>query len=169
MKIRLACVVLAGFVFGAASVPNAFAELAKSGTYTGNFGWLTVGTNHTIYEGRVLFTGQFSGTFFNDADEGFMHKAAVLCPGAYDFDFNNKVGKAQGFCMLTDADGDTAQLQWDCQGDTVECSGPFTWIRGTGKYQGISGTNKFQALIVGISEHGNASGYSSWQGEWKLP
>lgn len=169
MKFKLLNVASVCLGLGFTSVLVTADELPKSGSFEGHFGWLAIGTSHTIYEGRVLFTGQFSGTFFNDAGEGFLHKAAVVCPGSYDFDFNNRVGKAQGFCSITDADGDTAQIEWKCQGDTVECPGTQRWINGTGKYLGISGDHSFNGIIVGQSEHGNSSGYSLWQGDWNLP
>jgi hypothetical protein len=149
---------------------HALAEPAKSGEYKGLFGWLTIGKTYTIKEGHALFVGEFSGTFFNDSGEGtFLHKSAVACPGSYEFNFDDKRGIASGFCIVTDRDGDKAFLQWNCQGDTVECPGTFTWIGGTGKYTGLSGKNKFNGVLVGSGEHGNSMGYSYWEGNWKLP
>lgn len=148
----------------------AWADPGKSGKYKGMFGWVTIGKMYTIQEGHAIFLGEISGTFFNDAGEGgFLHKSAAVCPASYEFQFNNKRGIASGFCTMTDRDGDKAFLEWNCEGDTVECPGSFTWIGGTGKYTGLSGKNKFNGVMIGASEHGNSMGYSSWEGEWNLP
>src|SRR5437867_2016424 len=140
---------------------NAEAQLAKQGTYSGKFGWYAVGKGFEIEKGHEFWVGEFSGTFFNDAGEGFMHETSWVCPGVNDV-INGVSQVSHGYCVITDKDGDKAFLVWKA-GKGFE--GDFQWTGGTGKYTGITGNNAFTALLIGPTP----SGYSLWKGEWKLP
>ena len=130
---------------------------------TGEFGWFGVGKAQEIEKGHVYWVGEFSGTFFNDKGAGSLfHRAGVKCPAFNDVDLNNKKGKAGGYCIITDTDGDQAYLSWRSEGDTVTGPGTFDYTGGTGKYKGISGANTF----VGVSQvnwkDGTTTGYATW-------
>jgi len=130
---------------------------------TGMFGWLGVGTAYQIEKDHTYWVGEFSGTFFNDKGDGaLMHHAAVKCPGFNDLDFTKKKGKAAGYCVITDHDGDQAYLAWTCEGDTSKCTGSFNWTGGTGKYAKISGANTFTGVTEVNHPDGKASGYAIW-------
>lgn len=141
--------------------------LEKEGTFTAHFGWYAVGNTFEIGgdKNHVFFVGEFSGTVFNDAGKGFLHLAAVVCPGVDDI--TNRVSNAHGYCTITDQDGDKIYVVWKCKGGP-RCEGDFQWTGGTGKYTGIKGDNTFYGVhenITGLT----LQGYSIWKGEWKLP
>ena len=164
MRFKEACVatfVLAILLFFG---PSAEAQLAKSGTYSGWFGWHSYGQTTDMGGKDSYWYGALNGAFRNDAGSGFMHNAAVICPGGgATIDGKTYV---QGDCVLTDQDGDKAILIWDCAFDAQgRCPGPLTWVVGTGKYKGISGKGTFDGGFVRTGPQG----YSFWKGEWKLP
>lgn len=143
---------------------SAQAQLAKSGSFEGVAAWSSYGELTKLPDGGSYWHGGFNGAFVNGAGSGFLHEAALTCPGA-----GAKVGGRQfyeGMCVLTDADGDQAMLLWNCelQADGI-CPGPQTWVAGTGKYEGISGKTTFEGRFIG----GTPQGVSRWRGEWRLP
>jgi len=130
---------------------------------TGEFGWFGVGKAQEIEKGHVYWVGEFSGTFFNDKGPGSLfHRAGVKCPAFNDVDLNNKKGKAGGYCVITDTDGDQAYLSWRSEGDTVTGPGTFDYTGGTGKYKGISGANTFVGVGQVNWKDGTTTGYSTW-------
>ena len=143
---------------------TAGAQIAKSGTYSGWFGWHSVGTLTDLGGGVLQWHGEFDGALRNEAGSGFMHNAAVICPGATLI----VAGHAhfRGNCIVTDQDGDRATLVWMCDAKVGErCDGPMEWVGGTGKYSGITGRNTFNGGFVGAGPQG----YALWKGEWRLP
>ena len=136
---------------------------AKSGKYTGHFGWYSVGQIFDIEEVHLFWVGEFTGIFFNDAGSGIFHQMSTKCPAVNDI--YDGVGHLHGYCIMTDADGDKAFLSWKCEGPAGKgCSGTFDWTAGTGKYTGIQGKNTFQSTNVTLNE-----GHVAWQGEYRLP
>ena len=142
---------------------TAQAQLAKSGKYSGQYGWSSSGTAFEMEEGRTIWVGSYGGAFFNDAGKGFLHNSSTLCVGYSDIVkgyFNS-----HGYCVVTDKDGDKAFITWTGTGDYPKLSGPFQWNGGTGKYTGMSGGNMFFAEFI----PGTDQGHVRWDGEWKLP
>jgi hypothetical protein len=137
--------------------------LEKEGKYKSYLGWTSTGNTVEVGPNHTFFTGEFTGTNFNDSGEGFLHETSFVCPGA--MDTNKGKYNGHGYCVVTDNDGDKAFLAWKCNGEEF-CRGDFQWTGGTGKYEGLSGDNTFFALI-GIG--GTAEGYSVSEGVWKLP
>ena len=88
--------------------------------------------------------------------------AGVKCPGSDDLDFNNKKSKASGYCIIQDLQGDQAFLKWQLEGDTQDGAGTFEYTGGTGKYKGISGSNKFVGNRILNWADGTASGHATW-------
>ena len=103
------------------------------------------------------------GVMFNDEGKGFMHKARVDC--ALFNDVNKGRANANGTCVVTDADGDKIFVEWKCTGMMPACPGTERFVGGTGKYEGISGDQKFQGNFIGDT----GAGWSDWNGEYKLP
>jgi len=149
-------------VFGA----HAEAQLPKQGTYTSHFGWYATGKTFELEKGHILFQGEFNGTNFNDAGHGFLHKTSVVCPGVNDV-INGASRASQGYCVVTDQDGDKAFLTWKGHKATEphKGGGEFQWAGGTGKYTGITGNNTYDAVFIVPP----TSGYSLLKGEWRVP
>ncbi len=86
----------------------------------------------------------------------------MRCPGWNDLNFATNKGKAGGYCILRDADGDQAFSVWESSGNATAGKGTFTFTGGTGKYQSIRGIYPF----VGVSQinwaDGIVTGYATW-------
>jgi hypothetical protein len=142
-------------LFITAALAFVSAARAEDWKAVGEFGWFGVGKAHEIEKGHVLWVGESSGTFFNEKGPGSLfHLAGVKCPGYNDLDFNNKKGKAGGYCIIRDLDGDQAYLTWRLDGDTENGTGTFDYTGGTGKYKGITGSNKFVGNRILGGRHG---------------
>ena len=57
------------------------------------------------------------------------------------WDFNSKtgIGVANGYMVKTDKDGDKIYITWEGKNDGKGWKGPVTFVKGTGKYEGIKG------------------------------
>jgi len=140
---------------------HAEAQMAKQGTYSGNFGWYAVGKTFEIEKDHAFWVGEFSGTFFNEAGQGFLHGTSWVCPGVNDVT-NGVSTSSHGYCVVTDKDGDKAFLAWK---GGKGFAGDYQWTGGTGKYTGIKGNNTFRAVALLPT----AQGYGLLKGEWQLP
>lgn len=139
------------------------ATQAEDWKVIGEFGWFGVGKAHQIEKGHFYWVGEFTGTFFNDKGKGSLfHRSGVKCPAYMDADFNTKKSKTAGYCIISDPDGDQAYLVWQAQGDTVSNPGTFEYTGGTGKYQGISGSNTFVGVVHINWPDGTSTGYATW-------
>jgi hypothetical protein len=145
------------------SSPASAADLPKSGTYSAQYGWAFSGHVQELGANRTVYAGVVAGVIFNDAGEGFLHKARVDCPIFNDV--NQGRANANGSCVVTDADGDKIFMEWKCTGAMPACPGDERFVGGTGKYDGISGNSKFQGNFIGTT----GAGWSDWKGEYKLP
>jgi hypothetical protein len=124
-------------------------QLAKQGTYTGRFGWSAVGKTVELESEHALFVGEFNGVVFNDAGSGFLHGTAFICPGLNDLRKGLSLA-FQGYCIVTNADGDTAYFA--CTGRPVteahRVTDEYRWTSGIGKYTGMTGNNTFEAFFI---------------------
>lgn len=161
---------LAGILAAAAIVlllgTHAEAQLAKKGTYKGTYGHTAVGETIDAGEGRRLFGGVIKGSFVNDDGKGFLHGTSWVCPGTTDT-LNDVSQGGNGYCVVTDTDGDKAFLTWTGKKESKKAvfSGTFQWTGGTGKYTGLKGNNTYNG--TGILP--TPEGYNVHEGEWQLP
>ena len=153
----------AGLLFLLALAPGLHAADMK---VKGYFGWLGVGTAVEVEKGHFYWTGEFSGTFFNDDGAGSpLHLAGVKCPAWFDANYNTGKTKAGGYCIIRDLSGDQVTATWQNAGGTTpgdRAAGTFDYISGTGKYEGISGRNSFVGFTMVNWADGKVSGYSTW-------
>ena len=134
---------------------------AVAGTCNGEFGWLGKGTAYTLEEGAFIFTGEFSGTFFNNDTSDPTHKMTGQCPGLWHVRADGS-GNSNGACISRDADGDKIFFEWSGTGDFPVTAGPFKFVGGTGKFEGVTGSGKFRGVNVAADERGNGMGYATW-------
>ena len=146
-----------------AGAPAFAADLPKSGTYSGHYGWTFNGQVQELGPDRTIYAGVLPGVMFNDKGAGFMHKARVDC--TLFNDVNHGRAHANGSCVVTDADGDKIFVEWKCEGDMPACPGTERFVGGTGKYTGISGDQVFQGNFIGKT----GAGWSDWKGEYRIP
>ncbi len=143
---------------------TAQAQLAKQGTYSGNYGWSFSSTVHQLEEGHIFSQDVYKGTFFNNEGKGFLHESSWVCPGTTEL-VQGK-GEASGHCIVTDQDDDKAYIVWKGTIDPATgFKGDYQWTGGTGKYTGITGNNTFRAMAIGSTPEG----LGRLEGEWKLP
>ena len=115
---------------------------------TGYFGWLGVGKAYEIEKGHLYWLGEFSGAFANDKGKGSLFdQSGWKCPGFNDVDTNDKKNKAAGRCIISDTDGDQAYSTWQCEGDTMMCSGTFDYRGGRENTRESMGTTRFLATF----------------------
>ena len=144
---------------------HAESQLAKRGTYQAKLWWQEHGEWFEIESGHMFFVGKFTGTFFNDAGAGFLHRASAVCPGVRDVLKDS--GSGHGYCVITDEDDEgKATLTWRCKGQRERvCEGVAEWVGGTGKYTGLKGSQTFSVGVRGLG----SEGYAIFKGEWQLP
>ena len=141
---------------------TAAAQLAPEGTFGGTFGWYATNDGVDAETGSIPLVEKFGGAFFHDKEQGFLHLAGITCQGVRHT--TEAALKAYGDCVVTDRDGDTARLLWQCEGKEV-CEGQGHWTQGDGKYTGITGNVVFSRFALKPT----AAGYSLWRGSWQLP
>ena len=151
---------LVAFGFGS---PVWTADLPKSGTYSGHYGWTFAGQVQRLGPDRTVYAGVVPGVMFNDEGKGVMHKSRVDCTLLNDV--NQGRADATGTCVVTDADGDEIYVEWKCAGVMPTCPGTERFVGGTGKYTRISGEQVFQGNFIGDT----GAGWSDWKGEYKIP
>ncbi len=138
-------------------------ELPRSGTFSAHYGWTFTGQVQELGADHSVSVGSVPGVMFNDAGKGFMHKARTDCTILNDV--RQGRANARGTCVVTDAAGDEIFVEWSCAGTMPACRGDQRFLGGTGRYEGISGSMKFQGNFIGTT----GAGWSDWSGEYKLP
>jgi hypothetical protein len=163
----LKVLLLAACFSGVAMSQSQAADLPKQGKFAAKFGWYAVGKVFELEKDHIFWVGEFSGTVFNDSGSGFMHMVSMVCPGSNDIHLDGQQGSADGYCVMTDKDGDKLYSVWSCKGPFPgPCDGDNKFTGGTGKYAGITGSNRFQ----GVTTAPTSSGYSTFMnGAWQLP
>ncbi len=149
---------ISGSIGAAESVPT-------SGTISGVFGWhYSGGQNIAVDKDHVIWGGVVSGPFVGDGGQGLLHAAAASCTFSGEFR-KDTVTHNSGDCVVTDADGDKVTMYWKC----TECPalGDLIITRGTGKYEGITGSGTYQQNGVGPGD--SNSGWSVWKVRWERP
>jgi len=120
-----------------------------------------VGKTFAIENDHGFWVGEFSGTVFNDAGQGFRHGTSWVCPEVNAM-LNGISTASHGYCVVTDKDGDKACLVWQ-GGKGFE--GDDQWTGGTGQYTGLTGNKTWRAFALPST----AQGYGLLKGEWQLP
>jgi hypothetical protein len=83
-------------------------------------------------------------------------------------------GGSHGDVVMMDADGDQIFATWElevtsaCVAGAGTCGGPWHWVRGTGKYDGISGEGVWTCSVLRASD-GTEMSICPHKMSWKLP
>ena len=86
-----------------------------------------------LADGRRLGHEKTRGFFFTENPESPLHSAVVLCRNTQVFTDKERPDYEVSFCEAQDSDGN---LTWFVSNN----SGSFDFIRGSGKFEGISGS-----------------------------
>ena len=141
---------------------SAFA--GEQGTTTGMASFNPRGEAKNYKPGVTVWDGTFVGISITDARKGPLHNSGWDCTGEAVFQDGN-VYRANGFCLVTDPDGDTINLLWErtnVPGAPPEPKTKGTYLSGTGKYTGIQGYYTFACRQGGTI-------CSITSGEYKIP
>ena len=142
-------------------------QLSKSGKYKGTYASHLVGGGQSfdLEKDHIFFLGSSHGVFLNDVADGFLDKTEVTCALVNDL-VSGVSSAAQGYCIVTDKDGDKAFLVHQGKGSAPGIiAGAFQWTGGTGKFTGIHGNNTYRVTSIGK----NPASWIVWEGEWQLP
>ncbi len=134
----IALTALIGFVFGTAVIGNAVAgQKVKLRNVWYGAKWEQLESGHE--EGHVV--AMSDGKFVTNNMEGKALFDGMAGSGISLWDFNSKtgVGVMNGYGVNTDKDGDKIYITWEGKNDGKGWKGPLTYVKGTGKYEGIKG------------------------------
>ena len=115
-------------------------------------------------EGRFLAVWNYKGILTVLQGNKLMDGMAADNVGCGDVNTKMGTGFAHGELLFTDRDGD--KMYWTYEGKAVKgiWSGPSTFVKGTGKFEGMQGKSSWFQVVVGP----NLS-YVDWDGEIELP
>jgi len=145
---------------------GATAHAADQGTTTGVASFHAKGDVKEYKPGVVVWAGNFIGASITNARKGPLHNAGWDCTGETTIS-DGKVYQSDGFCLVTDQDGDTINLIWERinnPGGPAEAKTKGTYLSGTGKYTGIQGYYTFTCQLSGAMANCSITG-----GEYKVP
>jgi len=111
-------------------------------------------------EGRIILANEAKGilTVLQGSQRMDRMAGVVVISG----DVNTKTGTGfnHGVIQFTDRDGD--KMYWSFEGKTVKgsSSGPMTFVRGTGKFEGLKAKATWSSVTVAPNQF-----YVDWDGE----
>jgi len=159
MKTAWIVIMLAGIGVGSS------AHAGEQGATTGMVSFNGFkGDTKTIRPGLTVWHGTFVGVGISDTRKGILHGSAWDCDAEV-VNVDGTVYKADGFCHISDPDGDTVNLifeRTDLPGGTAELKTKGTYLSGTGKYAGIKGNYFFSCKLNGVL-------CTATGGEYKMP
>ena len=137
---------------------------AEQGTTTGVASFSAKGEAKNYKPGLTVWNGTFVGVSITDARKGPLHTSGWDCTGEVVLQDGTSYS-ANGFCLVTDPDGDTINLLWvrtNVPGPVPEPKTKGTYLSGTGKYSGIQGYYTFSCRQAGTV-------CTITSGEYKIP
>ena len=135
---------------------NVQAQIAKQGAPRGVVGFYGNGTTQEYAPDMVVWTGKFFGQSVTESGQGPLHDSAWDCTGEMVIRSGKIVVTADGFCAVTDQDGDKINLRWDTddpQATPAKIKTKGTYLSGSGKYAGIQGSYSFMCRAVADTSH----------------
>jgi hypothetical protein len=139
---------------------------ADQGTTTGIAVFQAKGQVTEHKPGVIVWVGSFVGVSTTESRKGLLHNSGWECTGEATIS-EGKAYQQDGFCLVTDTDGDTVNLVWertDLRGGMAGGKTKGTYLSGTGKYTGIQGYYTFSCQHSGAMDICNITG-----GEYKVP
>ena len=149
---------------------TAEAQLAKSGKFSGTFNAAgKVVAVHMLGEAPVFILAEIFGGSKNDAGSGIFHMSSFKCTFANEVvQMPKTVGN--GYCTLRDADGDLFTIRASEKGSLVGSAvGATTFVHGTGKYKGITGSGWYKGTPLPEIQPGTFQITATMGGTYKLP
>ena len=134
--------------------------------------WVVYGTSFQTLkvpdvEGHTIFLTEAKGIAFSEKWGAHL----IYLTGTYDI-IKKGEGTVQGYNQMTFPDGSTITSKWEGKlmgrGRTVtgasSTEGTWTYIKGTGKFEGIQGVGTYKSYILGTGQW-----YNDMEGDYTLP
>jgi hypothetical protein len=144
-----------------------FVQAAERGKVTGrqvshatSFQSIPVGD----VEGHIIFLLESKGITFEEP------WGSAIAKGSETGERTKGLGSSSGYVVFTYPDGSTATIKGKSKatsaegGKTVAGEGTWTYVRGTGKFQGIQGGGNLNFWVPGPGQW-----YLDYEGEYTLP
>ena len=117
-------------------------------------------------EGHTIFLLEAKGIISNEK------WGAALAYEVFTMDLIKGAGTFQGYTQTTYPDGSTITAKFEGKSTgggagttgTATSAGTWTYVKGTGKFQGVQGRGTFKSYVLGPSQF-----YSDNEGEYTLP
>ncbi len=118
---------------------------------------------------RAQLAYEVMGVAISDTGEGLLHNASVRCMGGLHV-VNGAFEDESGSCIYTRPDGDQAFTVYRVAGKQgVAAKGTSTFVGGTGKLTGISGTIEFTRTNARPAAEGTSQSVVRSNGSYKIP
>lgn len=130
--------------------------------------WSGKGRMFEMENYRKFFHGEVNGILEErtplQESQGHFNLAQVRCQVSMNIDPQTKARDSFGTCTITIPDThEVVHSRWTCKSLAETCNGDFTWMWGTGRFIGISGTTPFQSRMeIGVTESGAIHGEAIW-------
>ncbi len=138
--------------------------------------WSGTGKLFEMKNQRKFFNGEASAVLKEhvpvDRQPSAFHMAQIRCHVSMNVQAGSKTRESFGTCSITIPDQpEVAHARWKCSSQGEACNGEFTWMWGTGRFEGISGSTKFSSrLIIGVTKEGGIHGKVVWPSmSYELP
>ncbi len=146
----------------------------NAGDVTGQ--WSGTGKLFEMKNQRKFFHGEASAVLkeqipANQQPSPF-HLAHIHCQVSMNIQEGSKTRESFGTCTVSIPDQpEVAHARWKCRSQGETCDGAFTWMWGTGRFEGISGSTDFSSrLIIGVTKSGGIHGDVVWPSlSYQLP
>lgn len=138
------------------------ADMPKQGTDSYTTIYVTTASNTMKLGDRTVTNYDISGATRNDNGGPMFNNMSARCLGMVEVVGSDSTNR--GTCVDMDADGDQVFSTYEAKGN----AGAHTFVGGTGKYAGISGTAPYTRQAVKTSD-GRAMSIVSHKATWKLP
>ena len=115
-------------------------------------------------EGRIMLVSEAKGILTVLQGSQRMDRMAGVVVFSNDMNTKTGTGFNHGVIQFTDRDGD--KTYWSFEGKAVKgrFSGPMTFVRGTGKFEGLKAKATWSSVTVAPNQF-----YADWEGEMELP
>ena len=144
-------------------------EMAREGSFSGRTSWTVSFTALPMSKKFLQLNYNGYGVAVSDTGKGLLHNASahvvgglLIKKGLYDND--------SGLICYTRTDGDKIFVTYKTSGKMGKgAKGSGTFVGGTGKFEGITGTLEFKRYQLRPPAKGAGASFALTKGTWKLP
>ena len=111
-------------------------------------------------EGRIFYMWEEKGIQTVFQGSKLLDGMALFNVGVSDINTKTGIGSGHGVIECTDRDGDKIYTTWEGKGVGGPWSGSWTFVRGTGKFEGLKGKATWSSFTVAPNQD-----YADWGGE----